>query len=86
MAAAGRPLVLVAPPDCDVARVVDSAGCGLVVPNGDATRLAAVLRELQASPGLRSCLGASGAAFAARHDLAAARASWLRLLAALEAC
>lgn len=86
IAAAARPLVLVAPPDCDVAHVVRSADAGLVVANGDSRLLAAALRQLRADPALRQRLGANGGRLAAQHGFATAREAWLQLLADLETC
>ncbi len=45
--AAGIPLVAVMPAECEIARIIEEEGCGVVVRPGDAEGLAAVLRELE---------------------------------------
>jgi colanic acid biosynthesis glycosyl transferase WcaI len=61
--AAGRPLVASVDPGTEVARVVEQAAAGLVVPPGDAAALAEALRGLVLQPGERDRLGAAGRAF-----------------------
>ena len=46
--AAGRPILAVAPENCDAARVVDRLGCGVVVDPDDPAAVAAAVRELSA--------------------------------------
>jgi glycosyltransferase involved in cell wall biosynthesis len=61
--AAGRPIVATAV--SDQPRVVGEAGCGVIVPPGDAAALAAALRRLVALPDSeRAALGRLGRAFA----------------------
>lgn len=61
--AAGRPLVASVDPGTEVARVVEEAGAGLVVPPGDPDALAAALKRLVDDPDERERLGASGRRF-----------------------
>lgn len=61
--AAGRPLVASVDAGTEVARVVDEAGAGLVVPPDDAGALAAALRRLVVDHEEGERLGAAGRAF-----------------------
>lgn len=61
--AAGRPLVASVDAGTEVARVVEGAGAGVVVPPGDADALADALRRLVTSPDERARLGAAGRRF-----------------------
>ncbi len=45
--AAGIPLVAVMPAECEIARIVEEEGCGVVVAPVDAEGLAAALRGLE---------------------------------------
>lgn len=55
--AAGRPVLAVTAGHSDVARIVTSAGCGLVADPDDPGAVAAALRELRADPRRRSEMG-----------------------------
>jgi glycosyltransferase involved in cell wall biosynthesis len=48
--AAGRPILVVAAPESDAARIVTAAGCGLSADPGDPAAVAAAIRELRADP------------------------------------
>ena len=65
MLASGRPIVSTAHPDTELGHVV--AQCGLVVPSGDPSILAAAVLELAADASLRSELGRCGREFAETH-------------------
>jgi glycosyltransferase involved in cell wall biosynthesis len=70
--AAGRPVALAI--DGVIRSVVETAGCGLFVPPGDADALARVLRQLAADPERSRALGLAGRRYVeghfSRHDLA----------------
>jgi colanic acid biosynthesis glycosyl transferase WcaI len=65
---AGRPVLAVALPQSDVARTMERAGAGWVVPPGDPTRFAAALREIGRLPAatLRA-LGEAGERYARKN-------------------
>lgn len=44
--AAGRPIVALADPDCDTAKLIEGAKCGYILPPGDPARFAEFLREV----------------------------------------
>lgn len=44
---AGRPVLVVAPPECDAARIVRESGCGIAVDPDDPYAAAAAIRELR---------------------------------------
>jgi colanic acid biosynthesis glycosyl transferase WcaI len=48
--AAGRPVLVVAPPECDAARIVVESGCGLAADPDDPAAVAAAIRELRGNP------------------------------------
>lgn len=45
--AAGRPILVVAPPECDAARIVQESGCGVWADPDDPAAVAAAIRELR---------------------------------------
>lgn len=55
--AAGKPVLAVAPPSSDVAKIVTSAGCGLAADPDDAGSVAEALRSLRANPDLLRQMG-----------------------------
>jgi len=65
--ASGRPVIAAVDADSDTARMIARAGCGLVVPPEDPTRLADAIGELYNDAGLRSRLGESGRAYVLQH-------------------
>jgi colanic acid biosynthesis glycosyl transferase WcaI len=48
--AAGRPVLAIAAPESDVARIVSAAGCGVSVDPDDPAAIAAAIRELRSDP------------------------------------
>jgi glycosyltransferase involved in cell wall biosynthesis len=48
--AAGRPVLVVAPPECDAARIVRESGCGITADPDDPVAVAAAIRELRGDP------------------------------------
>jgi glycosyltransferase involved in cell wall biosynthesis len=48
--AAGRPVLVVAPFECDAARIVRACGCGIVADPDDPDAVAAAIRELRDAP------------------------------------
>src|SRR5580700_1769980 len=48
--AAGRPVLVVAPEECDAARIVRESGCGVVADPDDPQAVAAAIRELRNDP------------------------------------
>jgi len=48
--AAGRPVLVVAPPESDAARIVVESGCGVAADPDDPAAVAAAIRELRAQP------------------------------------
>ena len=48
--AAGRPILAVAPPESDAARIVVESGCGIAADPDDPAAVAAAIRELRAQP------------------------------------
>jgi colanic acid biosynthesis glycosyl transferase WcaI len=48
--AAGRPILVVAPAECDAARIVVESGCGVAADPDDPAAVAAAIRELRAQP------------------------------------
>lgn len=65
--ASARPLIACADPGSDVARLVESTGCGLAIPAGDPARLAEAILLLRADPALRAAMGAAGRQYAEQH-------------------
>jgi colanic acid biosynthesis glycosyl transferase WcaI len=64
--AVGRPVVVAADADSDPARIVEEAGCGLVIPPGRPDLLAAALRELHAGVHDLDEMGRRGHAYVAQ--------------------
>jgi len=48
--AAGRPIIVIAPAECDAARIVVESGCGVAADPDDPAAVAAAIRELRAQP------------------------------------
>ena len=55
--AAGRPVLVVAPAECDAARMVRECGCGLVADPDDPAALAAAIRGIRDDPGQLRAMG-----------------------------
>ncbi len=64
---AGRPVIASLSSDTETARIVSSAGAGLVVPPGDAEALAAAVMRLCSSQSERAVMGERGRAYAREH-------------------
>jgi colanic acid biosynthesis glycosyl transferase WcaI len=47
---AGRPMIVIAPAECDAARIVVESGCGVATDPDDPAAVAAAIRELRAQP------------------------------------
>jgi colanic acid biosynthesis glycosyl transferase WcaI len=58
--AAARPVLASVDAGCDTARTIESAGCGVVVPPGDAAALAATLEAMLADEPGRRRMGEAG--------------------------
>jgi colanic acid biosynthesis glycosyl transferase WcaI len=54
---AGRPVLVVAPPECDAARIVRASGCGIAVDPDDPNAVAAAIRELRDDPARLADMG-----------------------------
>jgi colanic acid biosynthesis glycosyl transferase WcaI len=82
--AAGKPIIVIGPEDCEAARVVRDNRCGMVVPPGDAGALATVLRELKQDSELKERLGAAARkAFERSFDLTIVSRQWMDLLSSV---
>jgi glycosyltransferase involved in cell wall biosynthesis len=55
--AAGRPVLVVAPEECDAARIVRESGCGVVADPDDPQAVAAAIRELRNDPARLAQMG-----------------------------
>ena len=83
--AAGRPVIVVAPPGAEIGELVEQAGAGRAVPP-DGAALAAAIRALRADPDAVQRQGRAAARLATeRFDRALAFAAWDRVLAGLPA-
>ena len=58
--AAGRPVLVVAPPECDAARIVVESGCGLAADPDDPAAVADAIRELRSDPSRLAEMGVAG--------------------------
>ncbi|MFF5258666.1 glycosyltransferase family 4 protein [Actinomadura viridis] len=65
-----RGIPVITTPNPPAVRIVEPAGCGIVVPFGDPGAAADAVRKLRADPGLRADLGRRG------HETARARFHW----------
>jgi colanic acid biosynthesis glycosyl transferase WcaI len=65
--AAGRPILVVAPPECDAARIVVESGCGLAADPDDPAAVAAAIRELRAQPARLAEMGRRARETAAKY-------------------
>ena len=81
---AGRPVIVAADPESEPARLVETAGCGVVVPPGDARAVAAAIRHAYDGDLELEALGAAGRGWIERHrSRDAAIARYRELLEAL---
>jgi len=65
--AAGRPLLVVAPPESDAARIVAESGCGVAADPDDPAAVAAAIRELRAQPARLAAMGSRARETAAKY-------------------
>ena len=67
IAAAGRPIIVIADENGEIARLVEQHGCGIVIPPGDADALADALRRLSNAPETVSEMGRRARAMLDAH-------------------
>ena len=65
--AAGRPILVVAPAECDAARIVVESGCGVAADPDDPAAVAAAIRELSAQPARLAEMGRRARETAAKY-------------------
>jgi colanic acid biosynthesis glycosyl transferase WcaI len=65
--AAGRPILVVAPPESDAARIVVESGCGVAADPDDPAAVAAAIRELRAQPARLAEMGCRARETAAKY-------------------
>jgi len=65
--AAGRPVIGMMDEETDAARIIRSAGCGVVVPPREPERLADAVRRMYAAPAERERMGQAGRRYAEAH-------------------
>jgi colanic acid biosynthesis glycosyl transferase WcaI len=78
--AAGKPVLVVAAPGADVARIVTKAGCGFVIDPEDAPGLAAAIRLLSNQPDQVDLMGRRSRAIAPEYDQAKQLEIFLNIL------
>ena len=65
--AAGRPIMVIAPPESDAARIVVESGCGVSADPDDPSAVAAAIRELRAQPARLAEMGHRARETAAKY-------------------
>jgi colanic acid biosynthesis glycosyl transferase WcaI len=65
--AAGRPIIVIAPAECDAARIVVESGCGVAADPDDPGAVAAAIRELRAQPARLAEMGRRARETAAKY-------------------
>ena len=65
--AAGRPVLAVAPAECDAARIIKEADCGAAADPDDPTAVANAIRALRSDPARLAAMGARAREVAARY-------------------
>jgi colanic acid biosynthesis glycosyl transferase WcaI len=65
--AAGRPIIVIAPPESDAARIVVESGCGVAADPDDPAAVAAAIRELRAQPARLTEMGHRARETAAKY-------------------
>ena len=84
--AAGRPPLFIGARQGDVAQILRSAQCGLVVGEGDAGSVVEGIRQLHTDPDLKQMMGNRARALFERHyDIETALTSWCHVLLPLYA-
>jgi glycosyltransferase involved in cell wall biosynthesis len=82
VAAAGRAVIFIGDADGEIARLIAAHGCGVTLAPGDATGLAAAIRELRASPDKSRAMGERArVAFEREWDRPIALARWREVIA-----
>lgn len=79
-AAAGRPVLFIGPRECEAARMVESTGCGMVIPNGAAGAILAQLRAWKVDRDRSHAMGERSSPSPASVSRAAAIADFAKLL------
>ena len=78
--ATGRPVLVVAPPRTDAARIVQEFGCGLVADPDDPASIAGAIRELRHWPGRLAEMGKRARTCAGRYTQTAELARFLEVV------
>ena len=79
--AAGKPVVVVGPADCEAARLVVEERCGIVLPPGDGATLADSLEGLRRDPDACRKMGErSRQIFERDYELNQVTTSWIEML------
>src|SRR5271170_6993524 len=65
--AVGRPIIVIAPAECDAARIVVESGCGVAADPDDPAAVAAAIRELRAQPARLAEMGRRARETAAKY-------------------
>jgi colanic acid biosynthesis glycosyl transferase WcaI len=65
--ASGRPILAVTPPESEVAQLVQTGECGVIVPPGEPDTLAGTILDLRSNPGCLARLGENGRALLESH-------------------
>jgi colanic acid biosynthesis glycosyl transferase WcaI len=65
--AAGRPIIVVAPAECDAARIVVESGCGVAADPDDPAAVAAAIRDLRGQPARLAEMGRRARETAAKY-------------------
>jgi glycosyltransferase involved in cell wall biosynthesis len=87
IAAVGRPIILIAPPRCELTRIVREGRLGCAFERSEIAALAARIRSLAADPVTCADFGARAVRFTRESGgLASATARWARLLRGTQAC
>jgi colanic acid biosynthesis glycosyl transferase WcaI len=82
IAAVGRPVLFIGPPDCEVACVIETNGFGSAFAADDVERIAASIREFRDDETKRATFGQAAAEFSSRSGrLHHAATRWLAVLA-----
>lgn len=65
--ASGRPILAVTPPESEVAQLIQTGECGVIVPPGEPDTLAGTILDLRSDPGRMERLGENGRALLESH-------------------
>lgn len=86
IAAAGRPMVFIGSPDCEIAELIRSNELGLVADSRNPAVLADIVRRLACNAHERETQADAAGRFAAEHTAARAIAAWETLIATAKSC